>query len=162
MKTPNLVLLIGLSLTCFGALAQEVIKTPGDPKSGIDWYKRYSNKGPALATDSYFHEGYGCSQDWWRIGLGSDYISVSPNDEFVSVDFRGPAGTTVTVYDSYSFGQTDDFAIMIKTDDDPVCVVNFEEVEPGRWYNYRGYQIWYSGGNGLDGKVSSLRWGRWW
>lgn len=162
MKKILLSLLCTLCLISTIAWAQEIIEMPGDPAESLDWYKKSDQKNPTLATVSYFHEGHGCSQDWYSHTNGRDDRSVSPNDEFKSLDFRGPAGTVVTVYDARGFAQTDDFAVMIKTDNSPACVWNFEEETPGKWYTYRGYKIWYSGGNGLDGKVSSVRWGQWW
>lgn len=84
------------------------------------------------------------------------------NDKARSLSFEGPTGSIVSVFDSRNYGVKDDYAIIIKTDEEPVCVRTFERTPAGRWIADRGYVIFYSGGNNLDGKVSSIRFGRWW
>ena len=113
---------------------------------------------------SWFHEGNGCSEEAYPVRSGSDRSSIGGgwHDEFRSIDFRGPEGTTLTVFDSRNYGTGDDYTIIIKRDDDPVCVLSFQRVPPNKWVTFRGYYLWWDKLNTIDGKVSSFRWGEWW
>lgn len=78
------------------------------------------------------------------------------NDEARSMKLYGPSGTVITVFDHPAGSTSDDYFVFTKGVDDPVCVGSFENAggilaaTPHRWF--------YSGGNGLDGKVSTFRW----
>lgn len=107
-------------------------------------------------------ENNGCTGDRRRITRDYPTLRGVFHDEARSLTFYGPRNSSVTVYDSSNYGRNDDFAIVWKTDDDPVCVNSFETTSPRKWLRQRGYYIWYSGGTNLDGKVSSIRFGKWW
>ena len=72
------------------------------------------------------------------------------------MEVHGPVGTTITVFDSPKYSTSDDYFVLTKGAADPVCVGSFENARKSlgnsqhRWF--------YSGGNGLDGKVSSFIW----
>jgi hypothetical protein len=79
------------------------------------------------------------------------------NDEARSMKVYGGAGTVLTAFDAPDASTQDDYFVLRKQDDRPICVGSFEGARghfdpPGRpkWF--------YSGGNGLDGKVSTFRW----
>lgn len=143
--------------------AQGAETAPTGEDESIPWYEAGRIPIERGKVYSYLHEGNGCTQDRFVVinSVSIPALRRSWNDEARSMDFRGSTGTYVTVYDSRDYAQTDDFAVIRKTDNDPVCISTFENDEPGKWIEHRGYRIWYSGGNGLDGKVSSVRWGIW-
>jgi hypothetical protein len=137
---------------------------PTDPVNPTPWYEMNKDKRKGFGALSWLHEGNGCSQDAYPIGNGDDLSSMPSgwNDEARSIELYGPQGTAVTVFDGRVYDESDDYSIIIKTDDDPVCISSFERVTPNEWIQFRGYNIWWDKLNGIDGKVSSLRWGRWW
>jgi len=76
------------------------------------------------------------------------------DDEARSMQVNGPKGTVITVFDSPDGETDDDYFVLEKLDDESVCVDSFERGDV-----YGGKVRWrYSGGNGLDGKVSTYRW----
>ncbi len=107
-----------------------------------------------------FFEGNRCS-----VGFDRSSCCTAPdarmrgcwkNDEARSMKVYGPAGTIVSVFDSPQATTDDDYFVLIKGTDEPVCVGSFE-------YPHKTLEgsenVWfYSGGNGLDGKVSTFRW----
>jgi hypothetical protein len=160
MRNQYLGLALGVSLSVICVTigqSQERTPPPLEKSKAVPWSK-LGKKGEGVLTLSYFHEGNGCTQDYWGVTNGRDDGSVSPNDEARSMDLRGPTGTTFRVYDSRNFARTDDFSQIQKKDGNAVCVSSFEHSSPGEWVSFRGYWLWYSGGNGLDGKVSSIQW----
>jgi hypothetical protein len=111
------------------------------------------------------HENNGCTGDALNIGQNQNIADLrfsGFNDEARSVTLDGPAGAYFSAFDRSQFHLTDDYTIIRKSDGQPVCIVTFRQPEIGRWVPYRGYDMWYSGGNGIDGKISSVRWGHWW
>lgn len=78
------------------------------------------------------------------------------NDEARSMKLHGPAGTLVTIFDHPKAATSDDYLVVVKEVDGPICIGSFEHAAqllagtPHQWF--------YSGGNGLDGKVSTFRW----
>ena len=116
------------------------------------------------STYVVLYEGNGCDkeQDCRKTCYGYDSFENAWNDEARSLCFVGPAGAAVTVYNKRDQALTGPYASIIKTDAEPVCVSTFELGTSGEWYDRRGYKIWYSGGDELDGSVSSIRFGRWW
>ncbi|GLC25533.1 hypothetical protein [Roseisolibacter agri] len=85
------------------------------------------------------------------------------NDATRSLTITGPAGTCITLYDSPKGKTDDDFVIVIKTDDAKRSIGQLEITPVASWVRRTGLLLWYSGGNGLNGKVSSMRLhGPWW
>lgn len=78
------------------------------------------------------------------------------NDEARSMEVHGPAGTTITVFDSPKAATEDDYFVLTKRTSDPVCVGSFESARPS--LESTPHEWFYSGGNGLDGKVSTFTW----
>lgn len=152
---------LAFSVSAGISVAHDASLSIEDNDEAVEWHTVDEKDADPLATLSYFHEGNGCSQDWWQHTNGRN-ARVRPNDEARSMDLRGSSGTIATVFDSPRAATTDDFAIIQKTDNRAVCVSTFENSSPGKWVRHRGYLIWYSGGNGLDGKVSYAKWGKWW
>jgi hypothetical protein len=107
-------------------------------------------------------EGNWCTQDSRAVVADTPRIRGGWNDEARSLTFYGPAGSVVSVFDSDNYRTDDDFAIIIKTDDNPICVGSFQNFPAQQWGQRLGYSFFYSGGNGLDGKVTSVRFGQWW
>jgi hypothetical protein len=112
---------------------------------------------PALSQACViFYEGNGCTQSRSSCctEAGPGMNGCWSNDEARSMEVVGPSGTVVSVFDSPSGRTNDDYFVLEKTDDNDVCVSSFENPTlsggDGRWF--------YSGGNGLDGKVSTFRW----
>ena len=78
------------------------------------------------------------------------------NDEARSMKVHGPRGTVITVFDDPGASTRDDYFVVTKGVDDPICIGSFDHA--GQLLAGSNHQWFYSGGNGLDGKVSTFRW----
>jgi hypothetical protein len=79
------------------------------------------------------------------------------NDEARSMKIYGGPGTVLTAFDDPDGRTLDDYFVILKQDDRPVCVGSFDD--PERRTSQPRRSIWfYSGGDGLDGKISTFRW----
>jgi hypothetical protein len=107
-----------------------------------------------------FFEGNRCSPGFERSSCcteaGRYMRGCWTNDEARSMEIHGPAGTTISVFDSPNASTSDDYFVITKNDDQPVCVGSFDGARAtlGETNN----EWFYSGGNGLDGKVSTFTW----
>jgi len=144
------------SFSCVSS-APPVHPSTGEPFSEAEVVKN------SMILAATLYEGGGCTQDSRSItGNVSNLDDKEFDDEAMSAQLNGPKGTVFSVFDEKNFALTDDYSKVIKSDDQPVCVTSFEQNEVGKWVLYRGYSLWYSGGTNLDGKVSSVRWTKWW
>ena len=84
------------------------------------------------------------------------------SDDKRSMTLYGPAGTVATVYDSDDWTLDDDYAIIVKKDNRELCVPTFENRPTNQWIDMGRYRMFYRYGGNLDGKVTSIRFGRWW
>jgi hypothetical protein len=118
-----------------------------------------SQSAPSGACVIFF-EGNRCSPGFERSSCcteaGPYMRGCWTNDEARSMEVHGPAGTTISVFDSPKASTSDDYFVITKSDDEPVCVGSFEGARAtlGETSN----EWFYSGGNGLDGKVSTFTW----
>ncbi len=107
-----------------------------------------------------FFEGNRCSPGFDRSSCcteaGPHMRGCWTNDEARSMEVHGPAGTTVSVFDSPKASTSDDYFVITKNDDQPLCVGSFESARAT--LGETSHQWFYSGGNGLDGKVSTFTW----
>jgi len=104
-----------------------------------------------------FYEGNDLTQNHSSCCTNDGRITTCwSNDEARSMQVFGPAGTTITVFDSPGSSTSDDYFVLEKCDANPVTVGSFES--PTDRVNGSCWSYFYSGGNGLDGKVSSFRW----
>lgn len=158
MALTRMIFAVCLSAIASAALAQNFKEATESSKpaalQGMD-------EKTLIATGSrcvVFYEGNDLTQNQSSCctSVGSRMAGCWSNDEARSMKVYGPAGTTITVFDSPSGSTGDDYFVLEKCDGNPVTVGSFENpsgrVGGGCW------SYFYSGGNGLDGKVSTSRW----
>ena len=124
------------------------------------------NQGVALAEDDQprcviFFEGTDCDPTQSRSSCcteaSSDMGGCWTNDEAQSMKVYGGPGTVVTAFDHPDAETQDDYFVLRKKDSNPICVGSFDQAR-GRFDPPTRSSWFYSGGNGLDGKVSTFRW----
>ncbi len=105
-----------------------------------------------------FFEGNTCSQGRSSCCTiaGHKMDGCWKNDEARSIKVYGPPGTVVAVFDSPDASTADDYFVLEKHRPEPVCVSSLEVASVS--LEGSGHTWFYSGGNGLEGKVSSMRW----
>ena len=106
----------------------------------VRFYGEYDFKGTPSSC---------CTNDGYKMS------ACHKNDWAKSMVVYGPAGTVITLFDNPNGATGDDFFVLKKLDDEPVRVDSFEG-DP----TITGGEVdkFYSGGNGLDGKVSAFYW----
>jgi hypothetical protein len=124
------------------------------------------NQAVALAEDDQprcviFFEGTDCDPAQGRSSCcteaSSDMGGCWTNDEAQSMKVYGGPGTVVTAFDHPDAETQDDYFVLRKKDSSPICVGSFDHAR-GRFDPPSRSSWFYSGGNGLDGKVSTFRW----
>ena len=88
---------------------------------------------------------------------GREMSGCWTNDEARSMKVYGGPGTVITAFDHAEAGTQDDYFVLRKRDSKPLCVGSFDRAR-GRFDPPSRSEWFYSGGNGLDGKVSTFRW----
>jgi len=116
-----------------------------------------STAEPSEAACVVFHEGNNCTQNRSSCCTNSGRMNAGcwSNDEARSMTVHGEAGTVVSVFDHSRGSTSDDSFVVIKGDDSPMCVTSFESPSTS---GGQASDWFYSGGNGLDGKVSYWSW----
>ena len=105
-----------------------------------------------------FYEGNDCTKDRSSCctAAGPGMKGCWDNDEARSMKLHGPAGTQIAVFDHPRGETSDDYFVITKAVDEPVCVGSFDH--SAQLMSGSRHAWFYSGGNGLDGKVSTFRW----
>ncbi len=105
-----------------------------------------------------FYEGNDCTQDRSSCctEAGAGMGGCWKNDEARSMKLHGPAGTLIAVFDDPKASTSDDYFVLTKEIDEPICVGSFDH--SAQLLSGTRHHWFYSGGNGLDGKVSTFRW----
>ena len=139
--------LTGLSCACLGLVAILTTGTADEEAEGDD-----------VGRCVVLYEGNDCTEkhsSCCTLG-GPKLKGCWRNDEARSMMVYGPSKTVLTVYDDKKGNTRKDYFVLIKGDDEPVCVGSFDNPSvslgktPHKWF--------YSGGKGLDGKVSTFTW----
>jgi hypothetical protein len=108
-----------------------------------------------------FYEGKNCDPTQGRSSCctesGPEMSGCWTNDEARSMKIYGGPDTTITAFDDPQGGTHDDYFVLQKQDLRPVCVGSFDEPD-SRAHPPQKSTWFYSGGDGLDGKVSTFRW----
>lgn len=83
------------------------------------------------------------------------------------IDLTGPAGTTVTLYGSQNYGLKHGYLILVKKDDRPLAIENFDPFPPQQWVDVNTpdtgtYRVWYHPAKSFKERIASVRWGQWW
>jgi hypothetical protein len=132
-----------LALSCSGPALQRVAGDPAQPRCVI------------------FFEGTDCDPDQGHssccTSAGEEMESCWTNDEARSMKVYGGESTVITVFDDSEGATHDDYFVLRKTDEQPICVGSFDAPR-GRFDPPTPSTWFYSGGDGLDGKVSTFRW----
>ncbi len=104
------------------------------------------------------YEGNDCTEDHSSCctDAGPKLKGCWRNDEARSMMVYGPADTVITVFDDKKASTRRDYFVLIKGDDAPVCVGSFNN--PSVSLGNSKHSWFYSGGKGLDGKVSTFEW----
>ena len=114
-------------------------------------------------------------------GWCTDLFSLKENDNrknfsqynantqtgYFQIDVLGPAGTTVTLYGTQSYGLKHGYLILVKKDARPIEVGDLEHVPPRQWVDVGTqetgvYSVWYHPGPYFKERIASVRWGQWW
>lgn len=120
----------------------------------------------ALAEDDQprcviFFEAADCNPSHGRSSCcteaGEEMAGCWTNDEARSMKVYGGPGTVITAFDNPGAETQDDYFVLRKSDSKPLCVGSFDRAR-GRFDPPSRSSWFYSGGNGLDGKVSTFRW----
>jgi len=105
-----------------------------------------------------FYEGNDCTKERSSCctEAGAGMRGCWQNDEARSMKLHGPAGTLIAVFDDPKASTKDDYFVVTKEVDEPICVGSFDH--SAQLLSGTRQHWFYSGGNGLDGKVSTFRW----
>ena len=114
----------------------------------------------------------------WCAGLFSlkendnrkDFRQYNENTQtgFYEIDVLGPAGTTVTLYGSQSYGLKHGYLILVKKDNRPIAVGELDHLPPRQWVDVNNeegpgvYSVWYHPASYFKERIASVRWGQWW
>ena len=141
--------LMGLSYACLGAV---VILTTG---AADEEAKAEEDQGGRCVV---LYEGNDCTDKHSSCctTAGPKLKGCWRNDEARSMMVYGPSKTVLTVFDDKKANTRRDYFVLIKGDDEPVCVGSFDN--PSVSLGKSSHKWFYSGGKGLDGKVSTFAW----
>jgi hypothetical protein len=85
-----------------------------------------------------------------------------------NVTLTGAAGTTLTLFGSFTYGSENGFLVIRKKDDSLVWILHLEDFPNGKWStqeanNISGaFDVFYSAAPIFEQNVSSIKWGQWW
>ena len=98
-----------------------------------------------------------------------DFRKYNANTQagYYQIDVLGPAGTTVTLYASQSYGLNHGYLILVKKDARPIEVGDLDNLPTRQWVDMGTpetgvYSVWYHPASYFKERIASVRWGQWW
>ena len=85
-----------------------------------------------------------------------------------NVTLRGPAGTTLSLFGSFTYGSERGFIVIRKKDDRQVWILHLEDFPAGKWSSHEAskdsgaFDVFYHAAPIFEQNVSSIKWGQWW
>jgi len=98
-----------------------------------------------------------------------DYANFKTQWGFFTLDLRGSAGTTITLFGAPGHGKNRGYLTLVKKDDAVISIDDLGAFAPGIWVDVPargkdagGYSVWYQPHANFTSSVSSVLWGSWW
>ncbi len=95
-----------------------------------------------------------------------DYANFKSQSGVFTLDIKGPAGTTVTLFGAPGFAQDRGYLTLVKKDNAPIAIDDLEAFAPGVWVDIPataddagGYAVWYQPHADFTSNVTSVWWG---
>jgi hypothetical protein len=85
-----------------------------------------------------------------------------------TMTLAGPPGTTVTLFENFSYGKERGYLIIRKIDDRQVWLLDLEDFPSDRWSQVEAerqsgaYEAFYHATPIFNQQISSIKWGTWW
>lgn len=89
-------------------------------------------------------------------------------DGRLTATLTGPAGTSVTLFANFNYGQDKGYIVIRKTDGRLIWLRDLMDFPDSKWKTAEadsesgGYEVFYKAGPAFDSNVASLKWGQWW
>ena len=95
-----------------------------------------------------------------------DYANFKTQEGVFTLDLKGPAGTTITLFGAPGYAKDRGYLTLVKKDDSPLAIDDLEAFAPGIWVDIKakgesagGYSAWYQPHGGFTSSVTSVLWG---
>ena len=95
-----------------------------------------------------------------------NYANFISQSGVFTLDLKGPAGTTVTLFGAPGHKKDRGYLTLVKKDDSPIAIDDLEAFAPGVWVDIKaqagdagGYSAWYQPHADFTSSVTSVLWG---
>ena len=132
-----------------------------------------SPKGELLLwkKDPFLYGPCGHCSDLFSLAAGHNikdlnYANFKSQSGVFTLDLKGPAGTTVTLFGAPGHMKDRGYLTLVKKDDSPIAIDDLEAFAPGVWVDIKamaddagGYSAWYQPHADFTSSVTSVLWG---
>jgi len=128
------------------------------------------DSGPAID----FNSRRGNCEALFYVDIGKDIADMRRDfrnyfcEGMYTLTLDGPAGTVVTLFGNFNFGEEGGYLVLKKKDDKMIWILHLEDFPASRWVTQEAtsksgsFEVYYQPAPNFRRNVSSVRWGEWW